>query len=161
MFSAPARIELGLHVIFSPLPPTALNTVRAQLGAVNNDLVRIFDRTYAHVLLEMNGGNFSYPHAFLYGWPAPREVNIDDVGYYPFDLCWANFSERAFAVPADELVIGGTWDPDTIITADIGGVFRLRSKPSAEVSHVFHSEEVLFDYLATFRGNGVEGGTDK
>lgn len=147
VFARASAPELAVHVVFSPLPVSVMQDVRVRVRSVGDNLVEIFDRSYAPILLQMNGANFFSANAFLYGWQAPRDVNREDLGYSPFDLCWANFSERAFDLPREELVIGGGWGPDIVITSDVGGVYRLRSKPSAEVIHAFASEDVLLRFL--------------
>jgi hypothetical protein len=149
VFARASAPELAVHVVFSPLPVSALQEVRGRVRSVRDNLVEIFDRSYAPILLQMNGANFFSANAFLYGWQAPRDVNREDLGYSPFDLCWANFSQRAFDLPHEELVIGGGRGPDIVITADVSGVYRLRSKPSAEIVHEFTSDDDLFRFLVS------------
>lgn len=117
-----------MHILFSPLPQAGIPRLLDLLGRVHVELRAVCKTAYLDLLLQFNGADFFYPYIALYGLQAPREINVADVGYAPFQLHTPNFYERTPDLPTSELIIGAASEPDVVITVDEQRLIRLRSK---------------------------------
>jgi hypothetical protein len=127
------------------------------VGQVHPELRAVCQAVYLDLLLQFNGANFFYPYVALYGLQAPREINVADVGYAPFQLHTPNFYERSPTLPASELLIGVASSPDAVITVDAPELVRFREKTDQKnVLERFSGYDRFFEHLLDVRvGSGL------
>jgi hypothetical protein len=139
--------EPGVHILYSPLPQEGVSLALAGMAQVHQGLTELMKLAYLEVLVQFNGANFFYPYVFLKGLQAHFLINREDEAYQPDRLSSYNHHERDSEIPLSELMIGGAWEPDVVVTVDAIRKIRLRSKAhSSRIVEQFSGYREFFDY---------------
>lgn len=142
-----ARPEPGVHLLYSPLPDWAITETDSDIAYTHELLRPAFRGGYLNILKQFNGAVFFYPRIYFYGRQDPRRVNKEDLGYGPAQMHDNNHYERKTGIPLSELMIGGIWGPDSVITVDEQRIVRLRKRTEgAEIVREFHGYFEFFDF---------------
>lgn len=156
VYSREGYTEPGVHILYSPLPREGVSLALDGMAQVHQGLTDLMKCAYVEILAQFNGASFFYPYVFLKGLQAHFLINQEDKSFQPDRLSSFNHHERDAGIPLSELMIGGAWEPDVVVTVDAARKVRLRSKAkSTKIVDQFSGYREFFDYALDLKKGGA------